>query len=538
MSHEMKQKTKSVLAICILVFLFLVLQGAIGYFNRQRFTMYNGVISAMQYGVCLLMVGVDRKKGVRVSIVLMGASMLMVARAIFGMHHMNALPGFFNSILYMITLLIVARFNKIKEIESITDVLTGVLNRRGIYKHLLERTENDTPFSVMYITLDNYKVINDNYGHAYGDELLRKVSRRMSKKLGDNGAISRFGGAEFVVTINGNLNAEEVSNEILNVIREKATLVVDKAKVECYLTCYAGLCTYPKDARDYETLLTYADIAMAEAKSNQNKEVFVFNEEMATAMTRQIEIQKLIKEGLEKDYFYLVYQPQYHLDGKKLRGFESLLRLKTPGGKFVSPGEFIPVAEKDDLILQIDDYVLRRAMREFKEIVENTDLTISVNVSAKNICNLDFIDKIKLILEETEFPAKNLEIEITEYCMVDSMNTTISIIEQLRAMEIQVALDDFGTGYTSLNYVAKLPINLLKIDKSLVDDIVNDNTSREFVHTVISMGHLMDCEVISEGVEDEKQLEYLKQDGCDFVQGYVWGKPLDYEVAKELAVGQ
>lgn len=177
-------------------------------------------------------------------------------------------------------------------------------------------------------------------------------------------------------------------------------------------------------------------------------------------------------------------------------------------------------------------------MNEYKEIVlnSNKDLIISVNISAKNIGSLGFTEKVQNILNETGFPAKNLEIEITEYCFVQSLEITISNIKKLREMGVQLALDDFGTGYTSLSYLAKMPINLLKVDKSLVDDIESNSKSRDFVNAVISMGHLMECEVISEGVENEKQIDLLHTQECDFIQGYVWGKPLDYEVAKKLSL--
>ena len=225
------------------------------------------------------------------------------------------------------------------------------------------------------------------------------------------------------------------------------------------------------------------------------------------------------------------------LEGKKLRGFETLIRMKLPDGTFISPGEFIPVAEKGNHILSIDDYVLHRAMREFKDIVaeKNPELIVSVNVSAKNIGSQDFPERIKQIIDETGFPAKNLEIEITEYCMVQSIRTTVENIKKLREMNIQVALDDFGTGYTSLNYLSQMPVNLLKIDKSLIDDIEQNRQKCEFVNAIIAMAHLMGCEVISEGVESELQLDKLKENNCDFIQGYVWGKPLPYEKAVSIA---
>lgn len=535
MALKIKQRTKELYALIFYVILYIFIQIISLMYERSLLAAFNGVLMSLQYGLCLLMINNNRKKGIVVSMALMGFTSVMILRALIFSRSIGPLPGFCNSIFYLITIFVLAMHQRKSEIASITDLLTGVSNRRGLYKNLKERISNQESFSVIYISLDNFKVINDNYGHAYGDELLRKIAKKMRAQLGKDDTITRIGGAEFVVAIRAKDEAEKIANELLESIRQKSTISIDNKFIDVYMTCYAGLASYPADASDYESVIKYADIAMYEALSAQSETAFVFDQRMAKDMNRQVEVEQLIKEGLEKDYFYLVYQPQFDINDKKLRGFETLIRMKTPDGTMISPGEFIPVAEKSDFILQIDDYVLKRAMNEFKDIVTvNDNLTISINVSAKNFGKIDFVDKVKDILQETGYPAKNLEIEITEYCMVDSMKITIRNIELLREMGIQIALDDFGTGYTSLNYLAKLPINLLKIDKSLVDDIVNDEKSREFVSIVISMGHLMGCEVISEGVEDEKQLACLREDDCDFVQGYVWSKPLEYEKAKEI----
>lgn len=426
MSYEMKTKTKDRLSLTFLVLIYLILQLAQGPLNRFSLQQFNGVIAAFQYGLCLLMLRSNRKIGVKVSIVMMSISILMVTRAVLVARTIHALPGLVNSVFYMITLLVLASYHKKREKESVTDLLTGAFNRRGMYKHLKLRIEDGKAFGVLYISLDNFKFINDTYGHAYGDELMRKISAKMTQKLGGKGSFCRTNGTDIVVALEGDLDAAQMANDILSILREKITMVAGNGRVDCYLTCYGGLAAYPKDATDYESLIKYADIAMLKAMSNKEKRVKVFVQEMADQMNREIVLEKLIKEGLEKDYFYLVYQPQYHLEGKKLRGFETLIRMQTPDGNVISPGEFIPVAEKGDLILQIDDYVLRRAMREFRETVRNnTDLVISVNVSAKNIGTEGFIEKIQKVLEETNYPAQNLEIEITEYCMVDSMEVTI-----------------------------------------------------------------------------------------------------------------
>lgn len=536
MKKGLKNKTVNNILFVILILLFIILQGLTQYFSMKQYSIFNGVIMSFQYGVCLLLIFFCNKKGLVASLVMTSINLIMIIRAIiFSPAKISILPGFFNAIFYLITIYMVYRYNVKRETESITDILTGIYNRRGLYKYLNKKIENDEKFNIVCFTLDNFKVINDNYGHTYGDELLRTISKRLKGKIGSNGTIARIGGAEYLAVLNGNIDSYEEANDLLDIIRMKAEICVDSITSDCYLTSYAGIAAYPAHASDIEGLIKCADIAMCEASTYKSKTAYIFNDKMLTVMKRQIEVEKYIKDGLSKDLFRMVYQPQYFLEEKKLRGFEALLRLKTEDGLVVSPGEFIPVAEKGELILQIDDYVLRRSMMEFKPLIEkNKDITVSINVSAKNVGKIGFIDKITSMLKEIDFPPENLEIEITEYCMVDSLDITSDNITKLRELGIEIALDDFGTGYTSLNYVSKLPISLIKIDKSLIDDIVVDETRRAFAHTVIAMGHLMGCDVISEGVETEQQIAYLKEDGCDMVQGYVWGKPLEYDVATKL----
>lgn len=535
MAKELKEKTKSLidLIICILLFALLHLLTVKGDFSS-----FNGVFMAFKYGLCLIMISHEKKKGIVISSILMIFSLISIIRVMIIKNDIEPLPGLVNIIFYLATIIMLGKQIISREKAAVTDFLTGMLNRRGLYKVLKRKIEDGNPFNVVYIEIDNFKFINDSYGHSCGDKLLKTVAKRMCSIVGREDNVAIIGEDEFVVILDDSFEPEKTVNEIINSIREKITISINGSDINCYLTCHAGISSYPDDSDDYEALIKYADIAMYHAAKEKSVSVCFFDKEMADYINRQMELETLIKDGLENDYFYLVYQPQYKLDGKKLRGFESLLRMKTPDGKFVSPGEFIPVAEKGDLILQIDNYVLYRAMKEFKPIVEKSDeeLTVSVNVSAKNVGNPDFVDKVKTILNETGFPAENLEIEITEYCLVQSVDITIENIKKLRSMGIQVALDDFGTGYTSLNYLAKLPINLLKVDKSLIDGIENNEKSRDFVHAVISLGHLMGCSVISEGVENEEQLSLLGGQECDFIQGYVWGKPLEYQNAKELSL--
>ena len=280
----------------------------------------------------------------------------------------------------------------------------------------------------------------------------------------------------------------------------------------------------------------YAEIALAEARKTQEQKICFYDDSLLNSDFVQKEAEFLIKDAMAHDWFFLVYQPQYITEGKKLRGFETLIRCRKPDGSIVSPAMFIPAAEKTNLITEIDDYVLRRAMTEMKPVLETSgkNFVVSINVSAKNIATENFAQKINQMIEEIQFPAENLEIEITEYSFAESRDITIDNILTLRTLGVQIALDDFGTGYTSIAQLMKLPVSLLKIDKSLIDEIENDPVMSDMVDSIIYMGHIMDCEVISEGVENESQLEILKEHKCDFIQGFVWGKPLPYEEAKAL----
>lgn len=500
--------------------------------NAQGF---NGVLQAIQFFMCLLMVIVDYKGGRIVANILLGGALLGMVRTIIFMREIAPLPGVCNMLIYIVTLNLLSNLLKNREQTILTDFLTGLFNRRGLYQLLIKKVSKKKPFYVIYLDLKNFKMINDNHGHRYGDAVLIETAKRIKSVTGKKNVVCRIGGDEFVI-ITLEENPKELAEQILNRVEQKCSINLDGRMIDSYVTACAGVVKYPDDADNPDELLRFADIAMYQAAREKVDNICFFDKSMADQLIRQVEVEQLLKTALQKDYFYLVYQPQYLIDGKRLRGFETLLRLKTPDGVFVSPGEFIPVAEKSELILQIDQYVMKRAMREFKDILDRTkeDLILSINISAKNVASADFAERVIDAIRENQFEPRHLEIEITEYCLLQSLELTIDNINKLRSSGIHVALDDFGTGYTSLSYLAKLPINLLKLDKCLVDDIVMNVKSAEFVNSVVSLGHLMDCEVISEGVESEEQLELLKKQNCDYVQGFVWGKPMELEQAREL----
>lgn len=534
MQHIHSRKTKLFFLILITV-LYVALQATTQILTMKHIFWPNGIIMTFEFGLCIGLVLIDYKLGRIISQSCLSLSLALFIYTILGARNYSAMPGVFSTIIFFIVLTILSKQFEEREKENLSDFLTGLLNERGLYRLLSDKMQSKNPFFLLGIHIQNYDVITANYGHNFGEELLKFIADDISAILKNQGTIALIKGTEFFIVMDGSVYATGLAFGILNNLSEKKIINFENNETELFLNVHAGFSKYPDDATTPDLLLKYSDIAIYHSEKIKEK-ISHFEPQMEESILRHMRIEKLIKSAILHDYFYLVYQPQFTLDGKKLRGFETLLRINAPHGDGVGPADFIPIAEKSDLILKIDDYVLTRAMKEFCHIIRNIDpgLTLSINVSAKNIGSPEFPSKILHLLNKTQFPAENLEIEITEYCLVQSIDIAVDNIRELRKMGIKVALDDFGTGYTSLSYLAKMPVNLLKIDKSLIDDIETNKKIFEFVNTVISLGHLMNCEVISEGVENENQLALLKEVNCDLIQGYVWGKPLKFEIAKTL----
>ncbi|MCQ2526480.1 MAG: bifunctional diguanylate cyclase/phosphodiesterase [Lachnospiraceae bacterium] len=448
----------------------------------------------------------------------------------------GSIPGVFNAAVSIFVLVLISRQLAKRERESNTDLVTGLTNRRAFEQMLAWKTAKHQSGHVVYFILNNFRAINENLGHRYGDLVLKEVADRISESIGDRGIVCKNDGAEYLLLLTDKGNPIEAIEKIMKAVGEKLVVTKDGINVNYFLTCSAGVASFPKDSNDASTLLKHADVAMVDARHRGAGEISFYDSKLANGIAHQQEVERKIKECLENNYFYLVYQPQYKLEEKALRGFETLIRMDRPDGENISPGEFIGVAERTELIHQIDNYVLRRAMWEFGSIIRNADndIVLSINVSAKGMGRAGFAETVKSIINETDFPANHLEIELTEYSFSESAEHTVENIRVLKDIGVKIALDDFGTGYTSLIQLLRLPIDLLKIDKSLIDDIETSQQNQDFIDSVIYMGHIMDCEVISEGVETDEQLAVLKEHKCDFVQGYVWGKPLSYDTAVSM----
>ena len=502
-----------------------------------------GVLSSMQILLAMSMVVIS-VTGYRVAIILMILS--FIPRFIMLLNNNNSvLPGVSISIVGIATILIVHLYlvsleKKERELFALahTDALTDLPNRRSLKQKMLSLISNSRNsngrFAVAMIDLDNFKNINDTIGHDWGDKVLSEIAVRWKSIVTENDYICRLGGDDFALVVNNYKSLEELDNHLHQFLDKVMEKFILKGK-DYFVTASMGVSIFPNDSIETSQLLKYADMAMFVAKNQGKKRLVYFDNMMNDAVENNVEVEHVIRRALETDTFRLVYQPQFDIKTKKLRGFETLIRLSDSEGKQVSPADFVPIAEKSSLIIDVDKWVLRHAMMDFLPFVEKIpEMILSVNISANHILDDSFIGDIDRILEDTHFPEKNLEIELTESVFVNSLERAKTIMEKLKDRGIKIALDEFGTGYSSLSYMRDLPFDLLKIDKSFVDTINDGPKEESFVAAIISLGKVMQFDIISEGVEEQNQLDVLKKLGCDFVQGYIWGKPLSLDRAIEV----
>ena len=438
----------------------------------------------------------------------------------------------------------IARYKVLKRLKHMgyTDTLTGLPNRFACNEYISELITKDEKFAVVSIDLNNFKSINDTLGFDGGNKVLIEVSKRWKTICEEEFediefCLTRTGADEFILVISGNktdLKIEDIISRYVEALNENLTI----DGYDIYVTASFGYAEYPSDANTTDTLISRANSAMKEIKKVRSSEHILRFTPDILKDEHILGIENLIRSAIENDTIYFNLQPQFDMD-HKLRGFEALARMKDVNGNIISPGEFIPVAEKVGLIDMVDGTVFKKAADFFGRLMNktNADLTLSINASVRHLMKNDFIEEIQDLLKTSGIPADRLEIEITESIMIDS-EKALQRIEEIKKTGVQIAIDDFGTGYSSLSYLNRFPANLLKVDKSFIDKMNTSESSRQYVAEIISIGHIMGFDVISEGVEEPEQLEALKSIGCDYIQGYIWGRPLSAEDAEKLVTGQ
>ena len=474
----------------------------------------------------------------------------VILMAVLKQHNLNSLPGVFGNVLAAIAIVLiylnnqkVDRYQTRLRDQAVTDRLTGLPNRFAC-SELVERfIDHGEKFAYVSIDLNHFKSINDTMGRNTGNDVLVEIASRW-RNIAEEGLtktkdiLSRESGDEFSLLIRGHRSDAEL-RETIKCYEQvlSSSLTVDNC--DFYITASFGYAEFPTDANNSDSLFTYADAAMQEVKrAGSSEHILRFSPELLKN-ERTLEIESMIRAALENDTVYFNLQPQFSTE-KKLRGFEALARMRDSSGTAVTPSEFIPIAEKVGLIDKLDTSVFRKSAEFFGSVMKETDLdlTLSVNVSVRHLMKNDFLDEVQSVMRDHGIKAENLELEITESIMIDSAEKALQCISDIKKMGIRIAIDDFGTGYSSLSYLYKFPADLLKVDKSFIDKMNTNDSSKEYVGAIIKIGHIMGFDVISEGVEEQEQLDTLKSIGCDYIQGYVWGKPLSPDDARTLILSQ
>lgn len=419
------------------------------------------------------------------------------------------------------------------------DTLTGLPNRTFFLQTLGEclraATDGETRrYAVVAMDLDHFKDINDSMGHNVGDAILRGVGRRLRMALPESATVSRTGEDEFAITmpLNSDLNtARDVGARILGVIRNEPFKVFNEA---FQVRASVGVATFPDDGIDPDQVLKNADIALNRAKEEGRDTIKEYSEDFDRVVQQRFQLLRDLRDALEQNQLTMHYQPQLDLRTGKIIGAEALIRWWKPdnskqGGAYIPPGEFIPIAEQSGLIVPIGEWVMREACTQARRWqIEHgfKDVRVAVNVSAAQFSQSDIVEFVARTLKETGLEARMLELEVTESVFMVDINHTIQTLQNLHALGVELAIDDFGTGYSSLSYLRQFPIDRLKIDQSFIRNALNNQDDAAIARTIVRLAHSLSLKVIAEGVETREHEMFLREEGCDEVQGYRYSKPL------------
>jgi diguanylate cyclase (GGDEF)-like protein/PAS domain S-box-containing protein len=410
------------------------------------------------------------------------------------------------------------------------DPLTGLPNRTLFYslleQVLTEAHRNRTHGALLFLDLNRFKNINDSFGHTLADVILKEVSRRLSMTLRDEDIISRLGGDEFVIAlpdISRLEHAGHVAQKLLAALAEP--FFVEQHEIT--LSASIGISIFPEDGRDTETLIKNADVAMYRAKKLGNSTHVFYSQEMNLRSLDQLKLEGNLRRAIERGEFHLHFQPQLDLASGRINGAEALLRWHHPEHHQISPAQFIPVAEETGLIIPIGEWVIDAACRQIREWLDRglPPVRIAVNLSARQF-SASLPKTVLGVIARHGIPSDSLELEITESMLMHNADSVVAMMREFGEAGILMALDDFGTGYSSLSYLKRFPIDNLKIDQSFVRGIPADQDDCAIARAIISMAKNLRLSVIAEGVETAAQLEFLREAGCDEIQGYYFSRPI------------
>jgi diguanylate cyclase (GGDEF)-like protein/PAS domain S-box-containing protein len=414
------------------------------------------------------------------------------------------------------------------------DFLTGLPNRLlfndRLRQTILRARRNQSRFGLIYLDLDGFKLINDSLGHIIGDQMLKVVGQRLKKIIRETDTIARLGGDEFGLIIT-DIEEPSILASIAQKIKETISEPFRIRGYELFITVSIGITIYPDDGRDEVTLMQNADSAMYQAKSEGKNNYNFFSAKLHKKVQRRLSIQNELQHALKKKQFLLFYQPKVQMKTRKIVGAEALIRWQHPIQGLVPPDEFIPVAEETGLIYEIGQWVINDVCSTLKrwQARGQNDFHVAVNLSAQQFWFGDITREVHEAVKREGISPKFLELELTESMIMRDVKKSVQILNQLKAIGFKIAVDDFGTGYSSLAYLKRFPLDLLKIDRSFIEEFTSSEDAQVIVKTIIFLGHSLGLKVIAEGVETEEQLRMLEEFGCDQVQGYLFSPPIPAE---------
>ncbi|PWK13168.1 putative bifunctional diguanylate cyclase/phosphodiesterase [Tumebacillus permanentifrigoris] len=408
------------------------------------------------------------------------------------------------------------------------DSLTNLPNRRSFQEQsesMLQRAAaQGTELAIFMVDLDNFKYINDTLGHDAGDQLLEKVADKISTYIGSLGMVARMGGDEFTILL-PDLAAVECLSAFANGLVQELSLPVDVSGVPFRVTASVGISKFPENGATVESLLKFADTAMYSSKKRGKNTYHLFSK--TESLNRQFEIGMEMSGALEREEFAVYYQPQINSLGGHVESLEALVRWAHPTKGLISPVDFIPVAEETGFIVDLGEWVLRRACQQAKLWQqEGKNVKVSVNLSSRQLQEANLVQRVKSVLEETELPPRLLKLEVTESVIINDLVASVQLLKGLSDMGVVIEIDDFGTGYSSLSYLTQLPVSAIKLDRTFTAEIVSDERQRKVVESVVKLAHALGMSVVAEGVDSVEKLKILEQKGCDSFQGYLFSKPL------------
>lgn len=420
------------------------------------------------------------------------------------------------------------------------DTLTHLPNRHYISNFIEKKVKqgvlNNHKFTILFIDLDHFKDINDTLGHSVGDETLKKLPILFNKVFRHDDVIARMGGDEFVVYLPGVLSREHVSKLVERFLNSlKYPMEVGEHQIR--LTGSVGVAFFPDHGTNVVELLSHADAALYRAKDEGRNTFAIYDSEIEQKAKDRVELISRLHQANDQDEFEMYFQPRYQLPSQKIIGAEALIRWRPNEVTLIKPSKFISLLEETSLIIPVTWKMFEKSCLDFKRLLNDLpELSLSFNISAKQLEHPDFIKKLRMILSKTDFPPENLELELTEQTLIQNVENSRYILKNLKTMGVSVAIDDFGTGYSSLSYLKNFPVDVLKIDQSFIRDIEVDSGDLELVKTMIAMGQNLNITTVAEGVENENQLELLIAEQCDQAQGYYFNKPLQFNHFKNIVL--